>query len=793
MSGNSSSFNADSSDPSGSNLPVPLLSTEDLAEVAENAAVPASCINERGRIIWANRAELEFLGYEPDQYLGHHVCEFHPDQVRADELLEKLTQGQSVHEFEALLRRADGSTVHVAISASPLKRAGKLVHSCCSMREMTGQRKLEIELRERAHDLERLLNRNESLLAQLGCLLEGAPAGIGFLDTRLRFVRLNRAMAEINGIPVEAHIGLRPHEILKTGGEELEELYHRVLQTRRPELCSLDSALWGQRNSRKLVCSCYPVLTADSETLGLGVTLVDVTEQQKIRTELASVQDRLQTVIHSAPIFMWAVDKQGHFTFAEGAAMAALGLKSGDLDGVSAFERFGHLPEIEALKRALKGEPGQITPKVGDAWFDVSLLPTYNEAREITGVFGVAVDVTERQAARSKQRDLERSLDHSRRMESLRVMAGGLGHHLNNLLTVITGNVNLAFLRMPPSLPARYNLEQINTAAQQAADLTREMLACGGGNQPQLEALDVNRFVESLGGLVDLSLGGHVMVYHEFSPLLPAIAGDAAQLGRMLMSLIRNAAEAIGTSAGTITLSTGLAEVTRDLPCQFAGKVELPPGEYVFIEIADDGCGMDNAILGNLFEPFFSTKKKGLGLSLAAALGVMRAHRGAIVVDSHAGRGTIFRLLFPASTEAVHDFAGSVPIARAPSIKPGACVLVVDDDEAVRQVARMILEGMNLKVLLAEDGYQAVDMFRERHSQISLVILDLSMPGLSGEETFAEFQKLAENVPVVVSTGYSESDVLQRFGAARPVAYLPKPYSPAMVREVLAQTLSPRA
>ncbi|CAG0932409.1 partial Sporulation kinase A, partial [Planctomycetaceae bacterium] len=647
MTGNSNPSGANNPDLPARNLVQPLLSAEDYADLAENSATPMHCLSARGRIIWANKAELSLLGYEPEEYLGHHISEFHTDQVRVDELLGRLTIGEELHDFESLVRRGDGSTIHVAISSSTLWRNGKFIHARCATREISKQRKLEIELRERAHDLERLLNRNESLLAQLDCLLEGAPAGIAFLDTRLRYVRLNRAMAALHDLPVDAHIGLRPHEVLKEGGEELETLYRRVLQTRRPELCELNSSLWGTSDNRKLVCSCYPVLTADAEQLGLGVTVVDVTEQQRVQSALNDAQDRLQKVIHSAPIFMWAVDAQGKFIFAQGAAMAALGLKSGDLDGISAFERFGHLPEIEALKRALKGEPSLVTPKVGNAWFDVTLMPTYNENREVNGAFGVAMDVTARELARLKQADLERSLVQSRRMESMRVMAGGLGHTLNNLLTVIMGNVSLGLLRMPPSLPARYNLEQINAAALQAADLAREMLACAGKCPPKMEALDINRFIDRLSGLLDLTLGGRVMVREEFCPMLPAIQGDSGQLGRLIMSLVRNAAEAIKGGDGTIDLTTGLQELTADEPRQFAGGAELPPGEYVYVEVADDGCGMDAATVEKLFEPFFSSKNNGTGLSLAAALGVMRAHGGAISVESAPGRGSRFRLLFP--------------------------------------------------------------------------------------------------------------------------------------------------
>lgn len=764
------------------------LGPEDATHFIEGICVPMHCLSLGGRVLWANEAELNLLGYTWEEYAGHHISEFHTDQEKVDEILQRLAAGEELKDFECRLRCSDGSTIHVALSANGLWRGDKLVHSRGVMREISRQRRLENELRDRAYQLERTLTHNETLLAQLNGLLDASPVGVAFLDHRLRYQRVNAAMASFHGTPMEAHKGLKPSEVLKQGGEALEELFAEAQRTGKPCLKRIDTAEWGDEAHRHLVCSFFPVVAQDGERIGIGKIAVDVTERVQTQEALRQTQQRLHKVVHHAPLFMWAVDKQGKFLFAEGAGMAALGLKSGDLDGVSAFERFGHLPEIDALKRALRGESGNVTPKVGDAWFDVTLMPTLAEDGEVTGAFGVAVDVTARMQAKLRQRELEGEVSQARRRESLRVMAGGIGHDLNNLLTAIMGNVNLGLLRLPGSAAARFNLEQIAIAAQHATELTREMLACAGKSPPQLAPLDLNRFVDSLGGLMDISLGGRVMVRQEFSPMLPAIMGDSGQLGRVVMSLIRNAADAIGDKDGTIDLATGVVELAPEDLHSCKGGEKLAPGTFVYIEISDDGCGMDQEVLHHLFDPFYSTKRNGSGLSLAAALGIMVAHGGAIGVESAPGRGSSFKLYFPPSTAAVAERTPAPPVFQT-NPEVGGKVLVVDDSEAVRQVAKMMLEDLGFSVMLAENGAAALDLFREHYSNLALVILDMTMPGLSGEETLQLMLKIDAGARVVISSGYSEREVAARLAAQKVAGFLPKPYSPALMREMLATAL----
>ncbi|MCC6574589.1 MAG: PAS domain-containing protein [Planctomycetes bacterium] len=765
------------------------LSVNDAGDFLENGNQPMFCLSPLGRIVWANKAELALLGYPAEEYIGHHISEFHADTRKADDLMSTLAAGEEVREFNCQLRARDGALLHVAVNASGLWREGKLVHCRVFTHEIGRQRRMEIELRDRAGQLEQLLTQNEALLAQLSCLLDTAPVGIAFVDTQMRYVCLNAAMASLHGAPVEAHVGRMPHEVMRSGGEEAEERYRRVLKSGQPEISVQDSELWGRKTGQRLACSYYPVSSPEGDALGVGVVATDLTGHMNMLAALREAQDSLHKVINNAPLVLWVIDKDGKVLVSEGKALEALKLSPGQVVGQSAYDLFGHLPAIQNLRKALEGETVHFTANVDGPWFDVHISPTRDDNGVVTGAFVVGVDITQLKQAETHQRELEGAFTQVRRLEGLRVMASGIGHDLNNLLTAIAGNTRLALMRLPPTAVARYNIEQIDAAAKRASDLTREMLACAGGTKSELQPLDINEFVNSMAEVLDLSLGSKIGMRKDFAPMLPAIRGDVGQLGRVVMGLISNAADAIGGEMGTITLATGRLEATREYLSKCAGGEKLPAGEYVYLDVIDNGSGMDEATQARLFLPFFSTKRSGAGLSLAAALGRMRAHNGAIMVQSTPGKGSIFRLLFPATDAAVPEAPAPPPEVSVPW-QAGQTVLVVDDDEAVRNVAKMILEEFKLTPLLAESGQRALEVLRENRDTISLVILDLTMPGMSGEETLQELRKIKPDIKVVISTGYTEREVGARLSNQRPAGFLPKPYGPAQMRDILIQALT---
>jgi len=402
-------------------------------------------------------------------------------------------------------------------------------------------------------------------------------------------------------------------------------------------------------------------------------------------------------------------------------------------------------------------------------------------------LYCIDIDITDRRRAEQERLELERRLLHAQKLESLGILAGGIAHDFNNLLMAVLGNLDLALRKVSPLSPARLNIEQSAQAARRATDLTRQMLAYSGKGRFIVKALDLNELVEENTHLLRASVARTATLDVRLGRSLPSIEADAGQVQQVIMNLITNASEAIGDSSGRIIITTGVQEC--DAQCLKRSQIEdVPPaGRFVYLEVLDTGCGMDEQTQARLFDPFFTTKAPGRGLGMSAILGIVRGHGGAIFVESGPGKGTAIRILFPASegaqTERVAAAGARDAEAGAPAVS--GTVLVVDDEEIVRRVCREMVEAMGLQVLTAVDGRDAVDVFNRRADSISHVILDLSMPNMDGMTAFQELVRIRPGVKVILSSGYDEQDSLQRLSGPGPAGFIQKPYSLQNLRDAL--------
>ncbi|MBI4556326.1 MAG: response regulator, partial [Candidatus Hydrogenedentes bacterium] len=351
------------------------------------------------------------------------------------------------------------------------------------------------------------------------------------------------------------------------------------------------------------------------------------------------------------------------------------------------------------------------------------------------------------------------------------------------LLMGVLGHASLALLELPPESPVRESLNQIELAAQRAAELSKQMLAYSGRGAFVVQPLNLSTLVEEMAHLVQVSISKKAMLRYNFAREVPAIEGDSTQIRQVAMNLITNASDALEEKAGVITVGTGTMELDTGFLQSTYFHDDLPPGTYVFLEVNDTGCGMDPQTLERIFEPFFTTKFTGRGLGMAAVMGVVRGHRGAIKIESEPGRGTTVRIWFPAcpqmeplsptADEKTRDWAVS------------GTVLVVDDETAVRNVAKLTLERHGMAVLTAADGQEGLELYRAHHNDILLVLLDLTMPRLSGEEVFREIRKINPEAVVLLSSGYGEPEATGYFKHDSPAGFIQKPYRAA---ELLAKT-----
>ena len=499
------------------------------------------------------------------------------------------------------------------------------------------------------------------------------------------------------------------------------------------------------------------------------------------REELRQAQTLLGTVIANAPIILWSVDTRGIFTLSVGRELATFGLAQGQVVGSSVFDMY----DVPHIQRALAGEELTATVDMGELTFETMYRPLRDPVGVVTGVLGVSTNITERRRAEREQAKLQAQLLQVQKLESLGVLAGGIAHDFNNLLTSMLGCASVAERLLPESSPALPALNDVIAAARRAADLTRQLLAYSGKGRFEVRAIDLSEHVEEIAHLMEATLPKKVLLRLELGPNLPAVEADVAQIQQVVLNLVVNGAEAIGDEPGRVLVTTGIQDVDAADTTDLVGSAPLAPGRYVFLEVRDTGCGMDDATKARIFDPFFTTKFTGRGLGLAATLGIVRSHGGAVRLSSTPGKGTTFRVLLPASSLPVKR--NDLPLSTG--FAGSGTVLVVDDEKGVRSTLRMLLTPMGFDVLEASDGQEAIDLFVANADAIVLVVLDLTMPVLGGREVFAKLRLIRPGVRVILSSGYDEEEMTRRFGAKGIAGFLQKPYTAAELAEKLSAAL----
>jgi signal transduction histidine kinase/CheY-like chemotaxis protein len=400
-------------------------------------------------------------------------------------------------------------------------------------------------------------------------------------------------------------------------------------------------------------------------------------------------------------------------------------------------------------------------------------------------VFG-AEQERKRAAAEAEQHVLRARMQQAEKLESLGMMAGGIAHDFNNLLAAVFLNADLALKQLPPRSPLLQPLNDIKRAGKHMADLARQMLDYTGKGPSDLRPLDLSKLVQDTLPLIHAGLGHRVRLGVEFEQAPPAIAGDATQLRQVLMNLVTNAAEAI-ESDGSVTIRTRLCH------CQahdFFGADfghDLPDGDYMGLEVEDTGTGMDESVRPRIFDPFFTTKFTGRGLGLASVLGIVKKHGASLRIITAPGAGTTFRILFPV-TDLPAETIEPAPVSEA-AYEAAGTLLLVDDDEDLAYVTKLALENMGFNVLTASSGAQAIDIFRQPGCPVRVVLLDHSMPGMTGMQVIRELRQIRCDVPIILYSGYAEEQVLAPDGAGGPDFFLHKPFDDEALRGALRRVL----
>jgi PAS domain S-box-containing protein len=530
---------------------------------------------------------------------------------------------------------------------------------------------------------------------------------------------------------------------------------------------------------------------------GIGV---DVTEQHQAARD---TQERFQTMSELALEYVYemAVDEAGNrtLTWVNDAITRITGYSFEELQDLN--QRLGlFLPEdhqtiAQIVERVLKGEEVRdnvrIRTKTGTIrWVQLVTRPIWDEAQQrVVRYIGSAVDVTERRNNEQERRSFENQLLETQKLASLGLLAGNIAHDFNNLLTVILGNLGMLSFDATVYNARRDQIERMKLAAQRAADLTRQLLTYTGKGRVMLQLLNLNAIIKEINLLLDTAITKGVTLHYDLSPDLPYFDADPTQMRQIVMNLVLNATEALGTNGGTIKLSTSLRDLAAADLQQLTPNEHLKPGRYVTLEVSDTGKGMDQHTLAQIFEPFFTTKVSGRGLGLAAVFGIVQAHCGGLKVTSQPEQGATFTICLPyTATPNAMTLTNDPPLAWRGS----GSLLIVDDDSTICQVIAELATGYGFTTIQANTGAEASNLFRSQYRTIRAVILDLTIPQASSAELLREFRRLRRDLPIVIMSGYNLDQTAALFlGEQPPPILLQKPFHPPDLLRALHAALSP--
>jgi two-component system cell cycle sensor histidine kinase/response regulator CckA len=452
---------------------------------------------------------------------------------------------------------------------------------------------------------------------------------------------------------------------------------------------------------------------------------------------------------------------------------------------------------VASLLKAIRGELEEfecrIFTKSGEIrWMMARVMGLRNPETGDVVIYTAGHDITQEKSAEIENLRLRDRMREAQKLESLGSLAGGIAHDFNNLLSVILGNATLLIRDLPERSDLTNRATRIRTSALYAAELTTQMLTYAGDTPINNERIAISDIVTDMAQLMDAGTNRDVDIDLELNGESGELRGDTSKIRQVVMNLITNAAEALEADGGTIRLRTGRTPLDADELSGMQVSTDAVAGEYVFLEVSDDGPGMDPEASARLFEPFYSTKFSGRGLGLAVVLGIVRAHHGAIRVDSRSGEGTRIRVFFPSLEGPSNDFPTQQTEYRAEQ-EPGAlregggtpddasragAVLVIDDEEAVAELTQIVLERAGFDVLVAAGGREGLEIYEKNSAGIVLVVLDLMMPDLGGREVFNELHQLNPHLPVLVTSGYTHEIASRRASTLERTGFVQKPFEP---------------
>ena len=747
--------------------------TSRLESVFERLPTGVALVDQHGRFIYVNPVLKRILGHNRLDLADQNLAGLtHPaDAAAIRRALQFVDRDGHARQLEIRVVGADGRTRWCLIDFATVPgEGGKPARVVATFHEITQRKEADERLRASAERYRLLVDRANDIIFNI--------------DLRGRFTFVNPTASRLMKYPEDQLIGTHFRDLIRPDyRDEAERFYTEQVDRRLPSTYFEFPVV--TRDHRELWLGQYVQLIIDgARIVSVQAVARDITERKRAEKALRTSEERLRAVVSSAPVILWASDLDGKFTLCEGQGLIGLGLTPKELVGQSVRARFQDPQVDEYLRRAIAGDAFQVELAMGGRTFDARCSPMRDGQARVTGVIGVAVDITE-------HRVLQDRLHEADKMEAIGQLAGGVAHDFNNQLTAILGYAEMLSESLDAKDDRRTDLQEITRAGRRAAAVTEQLLAFGRKQPLRPRVIDLNTVIGNIEQLLRRSVRDDVSFETRLEKTLEPVRADPTQIEHVIMNLVLNARDAMPTG-GRLTLTTATVDLDAD---EVRHQEPMRPGRYTVIEVSDTGRGMDEETRAHLFEPFFTTKGtgKGTGLGLASVYGIVKQSGGYIWVTSAVGRGTTFRIYLP-------TVAGPVELADTPSmagdpVGGAETILVVEDNATVRALACDILASHGYEVLSAENPRDALEVSDRHPGEIDLLFTDVVMPGMSGGELAEKFAELRPGMGVVFTTGYAKDETFRRHQIDQ-VHLLEKPFVPnrllRKVREALDAAVGPK-
>jgi two-component system, cell cycle sensor histidine kinase and response regulator CckA len=733
-----------------------------------------------GKIRYTNSATSQKLGYTPDELKTMHVLDLNPESQRqeAERIFSEMFGGER-NSCPLPLEKKDGTLVPTETRVWFGKWSGiDCIFGIC--KDLSRER-------EAFQKFNRLFYSNPALMA-----VSSYP--------ERKFTEVNDSFVSTLGFSREEIIGKSSSELGFYSDPEMNQLVAEALresgrvnnlelQIKKKDGTLVDGLLQGE------------IIDNQGKKSFLSV-MVDITARKEAEEALRESEERQRSLVEHLPQRIFIKDRNSIYLSCNRNYASDIGITSEQIVGKNDFEFYP--TELAQAYRAddqacmatgiVKDieEPYQIGSQ--EMWIHTIKVPYHDTQGRVIGVLGIFGDITDRKRLAAERLEMERKLLHAQKLESLTVMAGGIAHDFNNQLAVVLGNLELALNDLPPESEAKTGIINAIRASERSVELSRQMLIYSGSHFYVSKDIHLGELLNRNVDLMKSGVPKAVSLNVENCVSLPHIHGDPDQLQRVIMNLVLNASEAIGDNSGEVTIRTRVMDCDERYLGFSCLEKKPEPGRFVFLEVSDNGCGMDAETQRKLFDPFFTTKFWGRGLGMAEVMGIVKGHHGAIILDSTVGKGTTARVLFPAQKEAQVSSVKVIEevetkVATTESVNRRKTILLIEDETGVRRLAVRRLDTLGYWTIVAMDGEEGVSLFRERLNDIDLVMLDFAMPKMNGVETFGELITIKPDVKVILTSGYTEDVVLHSFPEQRPAGVLHKPYKMGDLKRQLERLL----